>query len=120
VQGSVRVDRARRALLWRRYIVYSPLSAVDGGWTSSIVCAMDKLAVELHLAVFEQFGANATIQDWIAVDATSRKWNRERRRAFRQWLQWQEPGSRFGASKCTVEVVNFLASNGEGEYGWLL
>jgi hypothetical protein len=72
----------------------------------------------MNLQLLEQLGPDATIQDWMAADATSRK-AAAGRRAFFQWLGEQEAGSRFGESECTAEAVSYLARHEKGGYARL-
>jgi hypothetical protein len=94
------------------------LSHLDG--MSSVL--EDKLPAEAWLLVFSLMGADATIQDWMAVEAVCKMWRAAIVAWFGEWLKCQPRGPVGGRRaaallQCAgsgVEIA-FLMRYAEGE-----
>lgn len=69
---------------------------------------------EVWLNVFQLMGAEATIQDWMAVEAVCRSWRAATREWFTEWLKGCQRGVASGLFEGTKAQIRLLMRHAEG------
>jgi hypothetical protein len=74
------------------------------------------LATELRWEVARWMGVDATIQDWMVVEALCLAWSVPFATLFTEWLKERELGSKFWLFSGTQQEARFLKDHVQGLY----